>query len=126
MKKLTKIASLLSLISALGLSSCSIAPHHDVVPHGDMTMAGIYHHQQAQAFQASSAAFAPIRPTNVARGAKAIRSQFQVVPNPSIPLYIYPHLATQGAQAVPVPGYTTAFFLYERNHYALSGERGLR
>ena len=123
MNKLTQVASLLGLISTMGLSSCSVAPHHDVVPHGDMTMAAIYHHQQG--FHATSAAYAPIQPINVARGAKAIRTQFQVVPNPSIPLYIYPHLAWQGAQAVPVPGYTTAFFLYERNHYALSGERGL-
>jgi conjugative transfer region lipoprotein (TIGR03751 family) len=38
--------------------------------------------------------------------------------NPTLMLYIYPHLA--GDEGLPVPGYRTAFTAYERDHYAFS------
>ncbi|MGH8568386.1 MAG: TIGR03751 family conjugal transfer lipoprotein [Gammaproteobacteria bacterium] len=44
---------------------------------------------------------------------------FPVLPNPELLLYVYPHLGEDGA---PVPGYATAFPLYERVEYALPGE----
>ncbi len=42
---------------------------------------------------------------------------FHKVPNPTLKLYIYPHLA--GNDELPVPGYTTAFNAYEKDHYSL-------
>ena len=45
---------------------------------------------------------------------------FPRLPNPTLVLYVYPHLA--GASRVPVPGYATTFSLYERVEYALPGE----
>lgn len=33
---------------------------------------------------------------------------------------VFPHLA--GEESVPVPGYATAFPMYERTEYALPGE----
>lgn len=45
---------------------------------------------------------------------------FPRLPNPTLVMYVFPHLA--GAQRVPVPGYATAFPLYERVEYALPGE----
>ncbi len=45
---------------------------------------------------------------------------FPRLPNPSLVLYIFPHLA--GAERTPVPGYVTTFPLYERVEYALPGE----
>lgn len=49
-------------------------------------------------------------------------SRFQLISNPSIPIYIYPHLVSMGNDEVPVEGYQTAFFLYSKNHYALPWE----
>ena len=49
--------------------------------------------------------------------------RFQLVGNPSIPIYIYPHLVSMGSDEVPVDGYETAFFLYTKNHYALPWEK---
>ena len=43
---------------------------------------------------------------------------FQRLPNPVIYLYIDPHLRG----GFPVPGYTTAFPLYDREHWALPHE----
>jgi conjugative transfer region lipoprotein (TIGR03751 family) len=45
---------------------------------------------------------------------------FPRLPNPTLVLYVYPHLA--GSSRVPVPGYATSFPLYERVEYALPGE----
>ena len=50
---------------------------------------------------------------------KEIEALFPVLPNPQLVMYVYPHLGEDGA---PVPGYATAFPLYERVEYALPGE----
>ena len=45
---------------------------------------------------------------------------FPRVPNPSLVMYVFPHLA--GREQVPVPGYVTTFPMYKRVEYALPGE----
>ena len=45
---------------------------------------------------------------------------FPRLPNPSLVMYVFPHLA--GQARTPVPGYATTFSLYERVEYALPGE----
>ncbi len=45
---------------------------------------------------------------------------FPRLPNPSLVMYVFPHLA--GDEQVPVPGYVTTFPMYERIEYALPGE----
>jgi len=49
-----------------------------------------------------------------------IDTTFPRVPNPSLVMYVFPHLA--GKEQVPVPGYVTTFPMYERVEYALPGE----
>ncbi len=49
-----------------------------------------------------------------------INQLFPQLDNPTITMYVYPHLATR--DQVPVPGYTTAFRLYDRDQYALPHE----
>lgn len=44
---------------------------------------------------------------------------FPRLPNPTIVLYVFPHLSPEDA---PVPGYSTIFQLYERTQYALPYE----
>ena len=45
---------------------------------------------------------------------------FPRLPNPTLVMYVFPHLA--GDMQAPVPGYATAFPLYEQVEYALPGE----
>lgn len=45
---------------------------------------------------------------------------FPTLPNPVLVMYVHPHLA--GKEGLPVPGYATAFTLYEKTHFALPGE----
>lgn len=49
-----------------------------------------------------------------------LETLFPRLPNPTLVLYVFPHLA--GPEELPVPGYATTFTLYERVHYALPGE----
>lgn len=50
---------------------------------------------------------------------EAVLQRFQRVPNPDLVMYVFPHLARG---RYPVPGYYTAFPLYETVEYALPGE----
>lgn len=50
--------------------------------------------------------------------ASAIHREFRELPNPSLKVYIYPHLA--GNDEVPVPGYYTVFNGYNQDYYALA------
>ena len=49
-----------------------------------------------------------------------LETRFPRLPNPTLVMYVFPHLA--GTERVPVPGYATTFPLYERVEYALPGE----
>lgn len=52
--------------------------------------------------------------------ATEIDTIFPRLPNPTLAMYVFPHLA--GEERVPVPGYITTFPMYERVEYALPGE----
>ncbi len=49
-----------------------------------------------------------------------IANLFPLLPNPTLVMYVYPHLASQGGY--PVPGYSTAFKMYAVDRFALPGE----
>ena len=49
-----------------------------------------------------------------------IRTTFPRLPNPTLVMFVFPHLA--GSESVPVPGYATSFTMYNRVEYALPGE----
>ena len=48
---------------------------------------------------------------------------FKRLANPTLYMFVAPHLSTR--DGVPVPGYLTEFTLYTRVHYALPGEVNL-
>lgn len=49
-----------------------------------------------------------------------LQSKFKVIPNPTMYMFVSPHLAAQ--TQVPIPGYLTEFKMWETEHYALPGE----
>ena len=49
-----------------------------------------------------------------------LETTFPRLPNPTLVMYVFPHLASE--ERVPVPGYATTFPMYERVEYALPGE----
>ncbi len=48
-----------------------------------------------------------------------LETTFPRLPNPTLVVYVFPHLASE--ERVPVPGYVTTFPLYYRVVYALPG-----
>jgi len=52
-----------------------------------------------------------------------INELFPRLPNPTLIMYIDPHLTQAGH---PVPGYSTAFQMYKVDQYALPGEAPIR
>lgn len=51
--------------------------------------------------------------------ANEIDNLFPVLPNPQIVIYVYPHMTKSNR---PIPGYSTATRLYDKDEYALPGE----
>lgn len=49
-----------------------------------------------------------------------LESRFKTLPNPTMYMFVAPHLAADSQ--VPIPGYLTEFRMWERDHYALPGE----
>lgn len=56
----------------------------------------------------------------VREAANEIDTVFPRLPNPTLVMYIFPHLS--GSERTPIPGYVTTFTLYETVEYALPGE----
>jgi conjugative transfer region lipoprotein (TIGR03751 family) len=56
----------------------------------------------------------------VREAANEIDTVFPRLPNPTLVMYIFPHLS--GSERTPVPGYVTTFPFYEKAEYALPGE----
>jgi len=49
-----------------------------------------------------------------------LESRFKTLPNPTMYMFVAPHLAAD--TQVPIPGYLTEFKMWEREHYAMPGE----
>ena len=49
-----------------------------------------------------------------------LESQFKMLPNPTMFMFVAPHLAT--SSEVPIPGYITQFRMWEKDNYAMPGE----
>ncbi len=58
----------------------------------------------------------------IREAANEIDTLFPRLPNPTLVMYIFPHLS--GEERHPVPGYVTSFPFYETVEYALPGEVG--
>ena len=142
MRVITKIVWLLvSLISVSELSGCT-TPGKNMLPHGHMSMTEIYRAQtglsgpedtfsmgRVQLSRASSHSRHKRYATQIREASldnaseKSQEETFKVLPNPNMTVYIFAHLSHFNETNVPVPGYKTHFFLYERNHYAMPSER---
>lgn len=115
-------AGIIACLTLSWISLISACSTRQVLPPEGPTIREIY---DAHASRASSEALvqpAPLayrvdtKPTSVT----TTERRFARLYNPTLHLYVYPHLAAN--ERVPVPGYYTVFPLYERIEYALPGE----
>ena len=125
----------ISLVLALILAGCA-STKEAVLPQDGPSMKAIYdahfeemvaHNPQVIRGALGSRPAGPDRVsgdpplTGYVRGAyHELETTFPRLPNPTLVMYVFPHLATD--ERVPVPGYVTTFPMYERVEYALPGE----
>jgi len=130
MKKTSTLISALGLIS-LVLAGCA-STKEAVLPQDGPSMKAIYegHVQEMNTHDPqvirSELGNRPIQTGEAAlhgytrEAFNEIDVLFPRLPNPTLVMYIFPHLA--GETQAPVPGYATAFPLYEQTEYVLPGE----
>lgn len=130
-----------ALAAMLVVAGCGTSKEK-LLPHDDTTMLDIWNQETgggARAGQAnrqlldarqslrrpltrSNVTDAPAISASYTRTARnEIYSQFHRLPNPDLTMYVFPHLT--GTDPAPVPGYTTIFPFFQRQQYAMPGER---
>lgn len=107
-------ALVLILISAVFISGCASSKSR--VFGEDMPSMKAIHDSK---FQQADAVPLPEPEREVQATLPVADSIFQWLPNPTLTLYVFPHLSGAGH---PVPGYTTFFKLYTQNHIAAPSE----
>ena len=124
------LISTLSLIS-LVLAGCT-STKDNVLPQDGPSMKAIYEgHIQAMNARDPQAIRRELGNRSLDNGEAALQGYsrdafneidvlFPRLPNPTLVMYVFPHLA--GETRAPVPGYATAFPMYEQVEYALPGE----
>jgi conjugative transfer region lipoprotein (TIGR03751 family) len=123
-----RIALLVASINLLGCASNK----ESLLPHDGPTMQAIYEsHMTALGTQDPLAIRAALGSRPVGDNTDGLAGYssdafneldvtFPRLPNPTLVMYVYPHLATE--ERVPIPGYATTFPLYLHVEYALPGE----
>lgn len=111
----------ITALSNLMLGGCSSTHKTPSIPEQGLTVSQIYHQSPNEMkplprLDKVKPAVHPVRPV------KHEVSSFKALPNPSIDLYVFPHVTLIGDEQLMKPGYTTAFFLYKTNQYALASE----
>ena len=117
------------VLTSLLLAGCATTKE-SVLPQDGPTMKTIYDRHMSGLQRAGPRAGmrgAPLAQAGIAHyhgfvreAANELETRFPRLPNPTLVMYVYPHLS--GPQRSPVPGYVTTFPFYERIEYALPGE----
>lgn len=124
------------LTTMIILVGCSSMEKKELLPDGGLTTAQIYSGQQSSSDSVNSQStnyydkgYYLTKPLDIenrsmsdisAHHLEELRQDFKTVPNPEILGYVMPHFNHK--TDIPVPGYFTIFKLYNREHYARSGE----
>lgn len=126
----TWIKQLFVIAAALSLTACATSKE-EVIPQDGPDMVTLYDsHQRAAGAQRNLTQQRAGLDRPIARGAgdlyaytqnasNEIDQVFPLLPNPQMVLFVFPHLSAEGA---PVPGYATAFPMYQIDQYAMPGE----
>ena len=117
------------VLTSLLLAGCTTTKE-SVLPQDGPTMKAIYDRHMSGLQRAGSRERmkgAPLAQAGIAHyhgfvreAASELETRFPRLPNPTLVMYVYPHLS--GPERSPVPGYVTTFPFYERIEYALPGE----
>lgn len=124
---INKTITAIILCASSVLSGCSSSVSSGVVPEQGLTVSEIYH----QAVNESEKSWTAPRYHRkqsvnykgyVREASNETRTKFKALDNPRIPIFVYPHVAHLGDEQLVKPGFSTEFFLYKQNQYALASE----
>jgi conjugative transfer region lipoprotein (TIGR03751 family) len=120
------IHTILALSSVMLLSACtSSAVSSGSIPEGGLTVSQIYQQSIGEPVQRWSVKL-PAKHVNyegyTRDASNEVNNLFKPLNNPQIPIYIFPHVALIGDEQLLKPGYSTGFFLYKQNQFALASE----
>ncbi|OOD08391.1 hypothetical protein BWO97_04135 [Legionella pneumophila subsp. pneumophila ATCC 43290] len=102
------------LCASLALSACSTANiSQSAIPEQGLTVSQLYQQSMQQPVQ--KAVVQQVRFENSGE-------EFKQLPNPEVPIHIFAHVAQLDDEQIIKPAYTTRFFLYKQNQYALASE----
>lgn len=118
--------TILACSSALVLTSCaSSTVSSSTIPEGGLTVSQIYQQSMSNPMPSWSVKRTP-QPVNykgyTRDAANEVKHLFKPLDNPQIPIYVFPHVALIGDEQLLKPGYSTGFFLYKQNQFALASE----
>ncbi|MFO9572913.1 TIGR03751 family conjugal transfer lipoprotein [Legionella pneumophila serogroup 1] len=106
--------TLTMLCASLTLSACSTANiSQSAIPEQGLTVSQLYQQSMQQPIQ--KAVVQQVRFEDSGE-------EFKQLPNPEVPIHIFAHVAQLGDEQIIKPAYTTRFFLYKQNQYALASE----
>lgn len=138
--------SCLTLLMIALLSGCATGDKESILPQDGPTMKAVYQRHFSQgsgdanqsvltpSIKSYQPAALPSEPQteheseNLNQGStpytqsakQALQQQFPRLKNPTLIMYVFPHLSRDGH--TPVPGYATGFSFYETIEFALPGE----
>ncbi len=94
------------------------------IPEEGLTVSQIYHQSTKETKPVPRKVARPVKQAAMKKQVtgKKEPSTFKALPNPSIDLYVFPHVIQIDDEQLIKPGYTTAFYLYKSNQYALKSE----
>ncbi|HAT1770922.1 TPA: TIGR03751 family conjugal transfer lipoprotein [Legionella pneumophila] len=106
--------TLTMLCASLALSACSTAKiSQSAIPEQGLTVIQLYQQSLQQPIQKPFAQQVRFEDSG---------EEFKQLPNPEVPIHIFAHVAQLGDEQIIKPAYTTRFFLYKQNQYALASE----
>lgn len=129
------IRVILASASFLLQIACSSSVASGFVPEEGLTVGQIYQGSVAESAKSWAVPRYRIKTTDAgdagASGFKGYtrtasnetRALFKPLDNPAIPIFVFPHVALIGDEQLLKPGFTTEFFLYKQNQFALAAER---
>lgn len=124
----SKPCMILVCSSLLFLNGCSAPVNSaNAIPEGGLTVSQLYQQSidaPVQAWSVKKRQASAVNYEGYTRTAQnEIQTLFKPLENPQIPIYVFPHVALIGDEQLLKPGFTTAFFLYKQNQWALPSER---
>ncbi|RUQ85132.1 TIGR03751 family conjugal transfer lipoprotein [Legionella septentrionalis] len=105
---------LIMLCASMGLSACSSTRITQTsIPEQGLTISQLYQQSKESLLPKSFPYRVSLGETN---------AEFKQLPNPEVPIHVFAHVAQLGDEQIIKPSYTTRFFLYKQNQYALASE----